>query len=67
MRLKGKFTAKCPYFETESESMIPCEGVVGQKTKSKFTERKEKDLFMKNNCEHYPNACPIARINDKKY
>lgn len=60
---------KCPYFGSETEMGLNCEGCLkgSIRTKTTFKSCSEKKAFIVENCLHYPNGCAISRANDNKY
>jgi hypothetical protein len=59
---------KCPYFTSEAESIIRCEGPeMGTKNIMRFPDEKSKLLYMEKHCTEYPNNCNICIAAEKKY
>ena len=64
----GTTHTKCPFFVRESELQITCEGVIeNADTASKFATEKEKIRYQVKQCFRYPNECPVAKMNERKY
>lgn len=59
----------CPYFTSETERGINCEGCLkgSDRIKTSFMSVEEKKAHITQNCCVYPNKCVIAVANDNKY
>lgn len=68
-RENGLVTAKCPYFERNSEKSITCEGLIeGSNVKMEFKTEDRKDEFLRENCKKYPDCqCAVRTALDRKY
>lgn len=63
----GGENVKCPYYSRESMYSITCEGIVSNsELATKFSDEKEKKIYMERNCNRYPNVCPIMRLLESK-
>ena len=58
---------KCPYYITDGDKYITCEGIYTDVLKQRFKNAREIDMFQRKLCFKYPNECSIANENDKKY
>lgn len=63
----GNVNVKCPYYISESDRYMTCEGVNGDVIKQRFGGRKAIGKYQKINCNKYPNDCLIAGMLDEKY
>lgn len=58
----------CPFFTTETNKTINCEGVEnGVKNSLRFEDRELKLDYMKRYCLKYPNECLICKAAKEKY
>lgn len=59
---------KCPYFMTEIEKTIRCEGVAkGSINALKFDNKEDKMAYIEKYCLNYPNDCHICKAAENKY
>ncbi len=58
---------KCPYFLTDGDIYLTCEGMYSQIVKQKFDGNMQMIRHQRKFCNKYPNSCAIAVQNDKKY
>lgn len=60
---------KCPYFTSETEKGLNCEGCLqgSERMKTSFATIADKKSFIASHCLEYPNTCVIAMANDMKY
>jgi hypothetical protein len=53
---------KCPFFRTETEKSITCEGCQeGIVNVMRFSEVDQKKEYLKKNCNNFPNDCPVFK------
>ena len=59
----------CPYYLSQSDKRIRCEGVIeGTKVSSEFSQKEEKDEYMEIYCgTHDYLQCPIASKVEEAY
>lgn len=63
----------CPYFINLKEGKkvkqyITCEGVEGSCYNTmRFIKSEDRAAYIRKFCVNYPNNCPIAQANEKKY
>lgn len=63
-----KREVKCPFYLKHGKFYIDCEGVEkSNRTSVGFTTYGEKESYMRQYCNRYPNSCPIAKMLDEKY
>ena len=67
MYWKGTSNIKCPYYLSEHEKTITCEGVVSTNIMQRFDSKGKKEEFQEKNCFKYPNECPYFKLNEGKY
>lgn len=59
---------KCPFFMTETDKSIYCEGCAGgSSNRLKFDRENDKRIYIVKQCYHYPNNCSIAKGAEAKY
>ena len=59
---------KCPFFTSETEKSIRCEGAVnGSLNTLKFDNDEDKMAYIEKYCTNYPNNCHICKAADAKY
>lgn len=60
--------AICPFFITESQKSITCEGIIADQTVTRFYSEEEKKMYEKLYCTKYDyESCEICRALSKKY
>lgn len=60
----------CPYYLSEGEKSICCEGVIsGTRTLSRFASTQEREQHQRSACQSYQYAkmCSVARMLDIRY
>lgn len=58
----------CPYFTSETDRSISCEGCeMGVKNTMRFESKETKFDYIKRYCYNYPNECHVCKAADKKY
>lgn len=56
----GMVNAKCPYYRSETNFSIVCDGIIEHSTvTTKFTSQEDKIMHQKKTCFFYPNHCPL--------
>jgi hypothetical protein len=59
---------KCPFFRSETETTISCEGAeIGIRNVMHFKGKEEKIDYIKRFCLKYPNNCHIRNAAEEKY
>lgn len=59
---------KCPFFTTETELSISCEGAeAAVRNTMKFESKEAKLDYIKRYCLFYPNNCHIRNAVEEKY
>lgn len=59
---------KCPFFRSETEKSIACEGVeIDIYNTMRFKGKEEKVDYIKRFCFRYPNDCHICQAAKRKY
>lgn len=67
MNYKGGVNTKCPFYITESDKSIRCEGLYDNTNIStKFESIGEKGEYQEEFCFHYPNSCKLCKELEKK-
>ena len=60
--------AKCPFYDTEDNNKITCEGITGESTLTiKFRKRAPKDHHAKYFCDDMYDKCMVYRMLMEKY
>jgi len=70
MSFRGKNTAetKCPYYISESEKKIRCEGFLeGMQVTLNFAGSLQKEYFQETKCRGFGEGCPIKKSVEEKY
>ena len=69
MGYRPKFDCLCPFYITDTEKRIQCEGTTGlESIKLIFETEEDKLKFIKKNCTHdNPEGCDLYQILIKKY
>ena len=58
---------KCPYYVTNGDRYVTCEGVYTDIIKQRFSDEYAINAHQRKMCFNYPNKCAIARMLDEKY
>lgn len=67
MKRDNQCNIKCPYYITDGDRYLTCEGVDSEIIKQRFKNRTEIIMYQRIYCEHYPNECKIAALIELKY
>ena len=61
-------SAKCPFYQRNSERKIVCEGIIeGSVTVQEFDKRSDKEAHRNKYCDNQYSRCKIYDILQKKY
>lgn len=70
MSFRGKNTAvtTCPYYISESEKTLKCEGFLdGMQIKLNFAGSLQKEHYQETKCRCFGKGCPVKESVEKKY
>lgn len=63
----GNVNTKCPYYISETEQSITCEGIQEKmKNVIRFQNKSEKKTYQEEYCAKYPNGCRLSKVLNEK-